>query len=114
MHNQTGLYPNVHAMSGSVKVTNHPLSCSFETHMHTSTIGYWQFYKEQKLFNYFMQIKQIYPFDKAPVTWLKYCRYGVKHYPINQSIICFRKVSLYRYTKNLDCFSYYELGGLCL
>ena len=20
------------------------------------------------------------------VTWLKYCRYGVKHYPINQSI----------------------------
>ena len=23
-----------------------------------------------------------------PVIWLKYCRYGVKHYPINQLIIC--------------------------
>ena len=22
----------------------------------------------------------------AAVTWLKYCRYGVKHYPINQLI----------------------------
>ena len=23
----------------------------------------------------------------SPVTWLKYCRYGVKHYPINKPII---------------------------
>ena len=69
--------------------------------MHTSTIGYWQFYKEQKLFNYFMQIKQIYPFDKAPVTWLKYCRHGVKHYPINQSY-AFVEVSPYRVLEKSD------------
>ena len=24
-------------------------------------------------------------FDFDDVTWLKYCRYSVKHYPINQS-----------------------------
>ena len=24
----------------------------------------------------------------CPFIWLKYCRYGVKHYPINQSILC--------------------------
>ena len=27
----------------------------------------------------------------AAVTWLKYCRYGVKFYPINQSFVRFQR-----------------------
>ena len=29
----------------------------------------------------------------SAVTWLKYCRYGVKQFPINQPNICFRELS---------------------
>ena len=32
--------------------------------------------------------------NMAAVTWLKYCRYGVKLYPINQSINCDHALSL--------------------
>ena len=30
--------------------------------------------------------KEMLHLSSAAVTWLKYCRYGVKRYPINQSI----------------------------
>ena len=41
----------------------------------------------------------------AAVTWLKYCRYGVKHYPINQSIFSgvARKFFKYRHNDEIRC-----------
>ena len=37
--------------------------------------------------------KEMLHLSSAAVTWLKYCRYGVKRYPINQSIFLQNEMS---------------------
>ena len=44
----------------------------------------------------------------AAVIWPKYCRYGVKHYIINQSISCFHTKAREFYTKQ------FKYGKFCI
>ena len=46
----------------------------------------------------------------SPVTWLKYCRYNVKLYPINQSINQFLSLSLVIITNRIYNSMFYEVS----